>query len=85
MSVRELFWRLGNLILLRKGDAEVGMLCDGFWYDVDSVYTDKHGNAILGDIEAQGNMYLDVIEPKMIGRITIKDKDDEYILHQTSL
>ena len=79
MSVSELFWKLGELILLGKGDAEVGMLCDGFWYDIDSAYTDKHGDVILGDLEAQGNMYLNVIDPKQLGEITLKDKYGKYI------
>lgn len=78
MNVRELFRILGELMLLGKGDARVDMLCEGYYFEVDRVYTDKTGDIILGDYEAEGNTGLEDIEPQTVGVISVKDKDNIY-------
>lgn len=78
MNVRELLMTLSELILLGKGDTEVGILCDGSFSTVDDVYTDGFDGVILGDCEAKESIDLENVKPQTVGTITIKDKENAY-------
>ena len=71
---------LGEFILLGKGGSEVGICCEGFYFTVDSAYTDSAGNVVLGDYGERYNTSLEKVEPQIVSGITIRDKNNNHCL-----
>lgn len=71
MKVYELMLILGELELSDKTDAEVEMYCDGYVFNIAGVYRGKHGSILIGDSEAESNIYIEPVKAHGAHKITV--------------